>query len=68
MASITIRNMPADLLERLRQGARVARRSVNQHILCLLEQALTTVEPTANGNLHAKIEEQIRAWEALAGK
>jgi plasmid stability protein len=67
MASVTIKNMPDDLLERLRRKAAAAHRSVNQQILRLLEQALAA-EPPDNRQLGAEIEAQVRAWEALAGK
>ena len=68
MASITIKNVPDDLMERLRRKAEDARRSLNQQILRLLEQALTTAEPRDNGSLRAEIETQVHAWDALAGK
>jgi plasmid stability protein len=67
MASVTIKNIPADLLARLRRQAAAAHRSVNQQILRLLEQALAT-EPADHRRLQAEIETQVRAWEALAGK
>lgn len=67
MASVTIKNIPDDLLERLRRQAAAARRSINQQILRLLEQALAT-EPTDHRQLRSEIDAQVRAWEALAGK
>ncbi len=68
MASLTIKNIPDDLLERLRQKATSDRRSLNQQILRLLENALATGKPTDDRQLRSEIEAQASAWEALAGK
>ena len=39
MASITIRNIPTDLLEKLRLRAKKERRSINNEIIKILEDA-----------------------------
>ena len=39
MASLTLRNIPDDLLEQFRADAKRERRSLNSELLCLLEQA-----------------------------
>jgi predicted nucleic acid-binding protein len=38
MSSLTLKQVPEDLVERLRQDAEGERRSVNQHALWLLER------------------------------
>ena len=69
MPSLTIKNIPENLLEKLRRKAAADRRSLNQQVLRLLEQALVMEEPSENHRqLRAEIETQVRAWEALAGR
>lgn len=46
MTSLTLKNIPALMLERLRTDAGLERRSLNQHALYLLEQALGQRKPT----------------------
>lgn len=59
MASITLKNIPEDLLDALRKAAEGDRRSLNQEILHLLAGALEQqAEPQA----------QLRAWRKLAGR
>ena len=41
MASILIKDIPADLHERLRQAAQHDHRSLNKEVIALLENALT---------------------------
>lgn len=41
MASLTIKGIPTDLMERLRELADRERRSLNQQAIVILEQALT---------------------------
>ena len=45
MATLTIKNVPADLHERLKQRARQNRRSLNNEIIALLEQAFLRPDP-----------------------
>ena len=45
MATLTIKKLPADLHERLKQRAQLNRRSLNSEIIVLLEQALLTPAP-----------------------
>ena len=40
MASITVRNIPADVYEDLKEAARANRRSVNSEILVIIEDAV----------------------------
>jgi plasmid stability protein len=69
MSSLTLKDLPDDLLERLRERARQERRSLNREAIVLLEQALA---PDA-GAVSARIAEaeraaQLVAWERLAGR
>jgi plasmid stability protein len=51
MTSLTLKNMPDDLLESLRQRAREQRRSLNSEAIILLEKALAADA----GQTHLKI-------------
>jgi plasmid stability protein len=65
MPSLTLKNLPHDLLEALREVAERERRSMSQEIIHLLEAALgrrpkSPTPPAA--------EAQVDAWRKLAGK
>lgn len=64
MPSITLKDVPRALLDRLRERARLDRRSLQQEVLHLLEGALEAraVSPEEVARL------QTEAWAALAGK
>jgi hypothetical protein len=47
VATLTLKNVPDELLERLRAEARERRRSLNQEALARLEQSLAVRWPTA---------------------
>ena len=49
MATITVKNIPAELYERLKLAAQAHRRSVNSEIIVCIEQAVTAhpIEPEA---------------------
>lgn len=66
MASLTLKNIPDPLLERLRERAESDRRSLTQEILFLLEEALQR----AGGRARAETEAQAQAdaWARLAGR
>jgi len=67
MASLTLKNLPDDLLRALRKAAGKDRRSVTQEIIHLLESALggRTDRPVPRSpDAHA----QLAAWRKLAGK
>lgn len=68
MASLTIKNVPDQLLERLREAAAWQRRSLNQQVIVLLELALVQAGDDATQRLQAEIEAQAAAWERLAGR
>ncbi len=48
MATLTIKNIPTDLYERLKRYAARDRRSINNQVIVCLEQALTTARPDAD--------------------
>lgn len=65
MASITLKNLPDDLLDALRDAAERDRRSMTQQIVHLLETAvrgLPKPEPAPDAKA------QVAAWRKLAGK
>jgi plasmid stability protein len=67
VASLTLKNVPDDLLRALREAADGDRRSLNQEIIHLL----TTVLGDRNGKpatLPPKVKAQVAAWRKLAGK
>ena len=65
MASLTIKDVPDDLMGRLRQQATQERRSLNQQILCLLENAVAGGRHDTVRQLRAEIEAQLTVWETL---
>lgn len=62
MSSITLKDVPEELLIRLRSAAARERRSLNQEALVLIEGGLAARE-TAEERAHR----QVDAWRALAG-
>lgn len=62
MPSITLKDVPEELLIRLRAAAARERRSLNQEALVLIEGGLAARE-TAEERAHRQLE----AWRALAG-
>ena len=67
MASLTLKNLPDELLRALRKAADEDRRSVTQEIIHLLESALGgRIERPAPRASDA--DAQLAAWRKLAGK
>lgn len=68
MAAITLKNVPENLLEQLRGRAELDRRSLNQEILYLLEEAL---KASTAGEVEERAREerlrQAKEWSRLAG-
>lgn len=62
MSSITLKDVPEDLLIRLRAAAARERRSLNQEALVLIEGGLAARETAEE-----RAQRQVRAWQALAG-
>jgi len=65
MPSLTLKNIPEPLLERLRERAGADRRSLTQEILFLLEEALARF-PRERG-MEAQARGQADAWSKLSG-
>jgi plasmid stability protein len=42
MATLTIKNIPEEVYERLKRRAKVRRRSINQEVISVIERALET--------------------------
>lgn len=62
MPSITLKDVPKKLLDRLRAAAARERRSINQEALVLLEGGLSAIETAEE-----RARRQVEAWRALAG-
>lgn len=67
MASITLKNLPEELLAALRAAAEQDRRSLTQEIVHLLEGALHGRVERAPV-VTPDVEAQLAAWRKLAGK
>lgn len=69
MASITIRNIPDSILEKIRTLSAIERRSINNELLLLIEAGLNEKSDykMKNENIIPK-ESQMRIWEKLQGK
>jgi plasmid stability protein len=65
MPSITLKNLPEDLLMKLKECAAAERRSVNQQAIHLLENSLRARRP---GSYSEAAEQQLAAWKDLAGR
>lgn len=69
MSSLTLKDLPDDLLQRLRERARQQRRSLNREAIMLLEQALAPEAGAAPASLaEAERAAQLVAWERLGGR
>jgi plasmid stability protein len=66
MPSLTLKNLPNELLAALRAAAARDRRSVTQEIIHLLDVALRGGQPPASHALDT--EAQVAAWRKLAAK
>ena len=67
MANLTIRNIPEDLLKRLRKLAKTERRSLNSEILIVLEKSLKDYTIEKQDNI-ISVETQTEIWSKLAGE
>jgi plasmid stability protein len=65
LATLTLKNVPDELLEQLRTRARAERRSLNQEVIRLLEQILVAEERSKG--LRVAAERQVEAWRRIAG-
>ena len=67
MASVTLKDIPDDLMDRLRRQAETDHRSLNKEALFLLESALS--QPSAHGGAQGPSpKEQAASWRQLAGR
>lgn len=67
MPSLTLKDIPPPLMERLRASAARDRRSLNREAIFLLEQALATgIAPATQ--LRQERDAQLAVWEGLAGR
>lgn len=62
MSSITLKDVPEELLVRLRNAAARERRSLNQEAIVLIEGGLTALETAEE-----RAQRQVAAWRSLAG-
>ena len=68
MASLTIRNIPEELLAELRRLAESERRSLNSEIIVRLERAVAGGDGERGAHLAAAIRDQLESWERLCGR
>ena len=69
MKSITVRNIPDELLDRLRTLSVLEKRSLNNEILMVLEKGLTREsEYKTKFKNHLSMDTQIKIWQNLCGK
>ena len=67
MASLTLKNLPDDLLRALREAAENDRRSLTQETIHLVESALRARDERSSPR-RADVDAQLAAWRKLAGK
>jgi plasmid stability protein len=69
MASLTLKNLPDDLLGALRAAAERDRRSLTQEVIHLLDAALRgRLERGRSARPSEEVEAQLAAWRELAGQ
>ena len=69
MASITVRNIPESILERIRTLSLIEKRSINSELLLLIETGLNEeTERKGNDKNIITKESQIKIWETLIAK
>jgi plasmid stability protein len=68
MASITLRNIPDEVLERIRALSAIERRSINNEILVILERGtFTEYEEKMLKRKYLSKATQIEIWKTLSG-
>jgi plasmid stability protein len=69
MANITVRNIPEELLNKLRTLSTLERRSLNNEILVILERGIAR-ESNRNSRMTASQpkDAQLKVWENLCGR
>ena len=66
MASLTLKNVPDDLLKALRRAAKTERRSLNQEVMHLLGLALGG--PGETTRAAPGVEAQVAAWKQISDR
>ncbi|MBE3063982.1 MAG: hypothetical protein IMZ69_03070 [Spirochaetes bacterium] len=68
MASITVRNIPDDVLERIKTLSMIERRSINNEILVILERgAFNEYEEKMQRQRHLSKSTRMEIWKRLLG-
>lgn len=67
MANLTIRNIPQDILEKMRRQAKTEKRSLNNEILMVLEKC-ADLYYTGNKDDPFPHDAQVELWEKIAGE
>lgn len=67
MANLTIRNIPEELLQKLRRQSKAEKRSLNNEILVVLEKCIDLYDTDIKGDAYSQ-EAQVELWEKLAGE
>ena len=68
MSSITVKDIPQALLERIRARAKKDRRSLNKEVIHLVDLALSETHNSEAHKVQTQIEMQTAAWTKLAGQ
>jgi plasmid stability protein len=66
MTNLTVRNIPDDVLERIRQRSQIDRRSLNNELIVVLEKGLS-IEDSTNRKYPDR-DLQLQIWNDLAGR
>ncbi len=67
--NLTIRNIPDEIIEKIRTLSKIGKRSMNNEILIILEQGVQEqIAQTVNREEHITKETQIKIWEKLANE
>ena len=68
MASVTIKDIPDDLLARLRDRAAADKRSLNREVLHLLDLALSEYREAEVARHERQARDHVRLWSSFAGR
>ena len=68
MASITVRNIPDSILQKIRALSQIERRSINNEIITILEKGLMDQTEYQNATPILSKESQIDIWNSISGK
>ena len=67
MVNLTIRNIPGELMKKLRKQSTFQRRSINSEVLTLLEKSLLDYSPKT-GLDQATVDAQAEIWQVLSSQ